>query len=131
MEMGVYIPRGTVMTLLLRDSPFEVHRKVFKEGLEKRGGFVPEAIPPPEENQRVQDGLAVGVATDDTLTAYKHMYLYGKESFYSAYIGFYYFLKLPIKDEIDQALLALQESGVINKVIIDFSSHDTHSLCFL
>ncbi len=126
---------GAVMTILLRDSPFEVHRQVFKEGVEKRGGYIPTPVPTAETDKRVQEGRAVGIAIDDGMAAYRHMYVFGKEALSTGYIGYYYFPKFPLKREIDNGLTALQESGILQKVTFYylnclFKNKWTTTVCF-
>ncbi len=108
--------KGTAVTSLLRDSPFEVHRKVYKEGLELRGGYTQTPVPTAELYQRVLEGRAVGIALDDAMAPYRHLVVLGKEVLTTGYVGYYYAPKLPLKKEIDKGLTVLQESGVLQKV---------------
>lgn len=107
---------STALISLFRDSPFEVHRQVFKEGVEKRGGYTPTPVPTAESYKKAQEGSAVGIAMDDAIAPYRHVGILGKEALTTSYIGYYYSPKLPLKEEIDKGLTALQESGIMQKV---------------
>ncbi len=117
MKKEMYMTQGAVMTGLLKYSPFEVQRRVFEESILKRGGFIPTPVPTPYTRQRTLDGHAVQIASEDGMAPYRHTYVASKEAWTTGYIGFYFSLKFPLKDEVNRDLITLQEMGIMIKVM--------------
>ncbi len=90
MKKEVYMTQGAVMTGLLKYSPFEVQRRLFKEGIQERGGFIPTPVPTPYTRQRTLDGHAVQIASDDGMAPYRHIYVASKEAWPTGYIAIYF-----------------------------------------
>ncbi len=116
-KFEVYMAANPVFTSLLEFSPFEVQRKVWKEGVLQRGGLYQNAIIPPKVVDRIRDGYAATIRGDDILLEHGHIMKRGKEPLQSMInAGYYYDLKLPLKKELDRVLLTFKDCGVLDKV---------------
>ncbi len=115
-KLEIYINAGTVIVQLMRDSPFEVHRRAFHEGVEKRGGYSTSAIMPTHLMRRLIEGKAVGVAPDDSMAPYQHVGQVGKEVLTTGFTGFYYPVKMPLMKELNRGIQHLFESGISEQV---------------
>ncbi len=116
MQIGMYIVKGSILTSFLRDSPREVHRNVYKESLLKHGGFYPDNILPPDVMDIILDGKAVTLWPGEGLAIYQHLLVRGQEPMPNGPVGYLYRMNLPIRDELDKALMTLLECGTIKEV---------------
>ena len=114
----MFLPNGTVISFLLKYSPFETHRRAYKECFQERGGYFNSNIAPPHLMARTLRREIVGVLSDDFMAPYRHNFILGKEPLSVGFAGYYYALKLPLKAEIDMVLLVLQSSGILEQVLM-------------
>ncbi len=117
-KLEIYITAGSVIILMMRDSPFEVHRRAFHEGVEERGGYFESTVMPPDLIQTIRDGKSVGIAPQDSMAPYQHFARPGKDVLTTGYTGFYYPNKQPLKKELDKGLQALYEAGITEEVTL-------------
>ncbi len=116
MNIGLYMFKGSVLTYLLQYSPKPVHQKVYQESFLKHGGFYPEVIMPQSVMDIILEGKAVTLVPDDAMAIYDNDFTMGKESLVTGFASYYYTLKLPIRKEINRAIVRLQDNGIIQEV---------------
>lgn len=101
----------------MEHSPFEVQREMYRLGLKQRGGLYASGIIPQDIVDRIRDGYACTMRGDDILLEHGHIMKRGKEPLQAMVnAGYYQAIKLPLKRELDRALLAYKEFGILEKV---------------
>ncbi len=108
---------NSLMTVLLRDSPMEIHRKLYQDNVMKRGGsYSGSVVPPPYVFDRIMEGEAFAFQIEDGLASNKHKLHKLDEAVTWGPSGYYFDLHLPIADEILDALWRFRDGGVVKKV---------------
>ncbi len=107
-----------MMTIFLRDSPLEIHRKLYQENVVKRGGsYGGSLIPPPDIFDKIMAGEAFSFQIHDGLANNKHRIHMLEEEVTFGPTGYYFRLHLPIAKEIMEALWHFRDAGIIQKVL--------------
>ncbi len=107
----------SVMTIFLRDSPLEIHSKLYQENVMKRGGsYGGSLVPPPYVFEKIMVGEAFAFQIEDGLAANKHRIHKLDEVVTWGPSGYYFDLHLPIADEILDAIWHFIDAGVVKKV---------------
>ncbi len=117
MEFGLYILKNSIVTSFLRDSPREIHRKIYAQSVLAHGGFYLGAVTShPDVLNKIQFGDNLALLSDDLLTAYKHLFTVVEEEVNSGPAGYHFQINLPIMEEIVDALMHFRDSGILQKV---------------
>ncbi len=117
LKFGLYVLQNSILTTFLKDSPMDIHRKIYAENVLAFGGFYSGAVVPPTTIiDKILGGNYLAFLTDDGLAAYQHLFTVVQEEVNSGPAGYYFQINLPIKNEIVDALMLFRDIGILQKV---------------
>ncbi len=119
MKYGLYLTKGTVMTRILKHSPFPLQRRFYKESLLMHGGFYESTTMLKDVMVKIQAGRAVFLSLNTLLSKYKHLFVMAKEDLFFAYMGYYAQQNLPLLTEVQMGILHFFECGITEEVMME------------
>ncbi len=117
LKFGLYVLQNSILTTFLKDSPMEIHQRIYMENVLTYGGFYSGAVLPPTNIiEKILTGNYLAFLADDGLPACQHLFTIVQEEVNSGPAGYYFQINLPIKDEIVDALMLFRDSGILQRV---------------
>ncbi len=112
-KASLYIMKNSALDPMLAHSPFKVHRQVYAECLQKRGGYYVKSSVGPEVINKIKTENALTLAPEDLLVVFNHVMTRARGALPGTPLGTYYPLNLPPTAVQTAHLHNLRISGIL------------------